>query len=198
MSVLTCEFFSQPMNFHVCQSKWHGFWPQEEFSCIPSYCQYAPWKQTLPGTRLSSPRQRTSRCLECLNKTGTNETSSFRGISRTQTLGISLYCAGDHPDGSLLYRLKDCLSSFFFSFPPSFSLLALGLKHFEGTEYPKPLISKYLLPTKTAHQLTVRIKNLNMNRAPDNIIRVSDADCGSVLLRLVCSEDLSVYVLPLS
>uniref|UniRef100_A0A8C9L5N7 GON-4-like protein n=1 Tax=Pavo cristatus TaxID=9049 RepID=A0A8C9L5N7_PAVCR len=51
------------------------------------------------------------------------------------------------------------------------NLLALGLKHFEGTEFPKPLISKYLLPTKTAHQLTVRIKNLNMNRAPDNIIR---------------------------
>uniref|UniRef100_A0A8C0UKF9 GON-4-like protein n=1 Tax=Cyanistes caeruleus TaxID=156563 RepID=A0A8C0UKF9_CYACU len=50
-------------------------------------------------------------------------------------------------------------------------LLALGLKHFEGTDFPKPLISKYLLPTKTAHQLTVRIKNLNMNRAPDNIIR---------------------------
>uniref|UniRef100_A0A8C3IQC7 GON-4-like protein n=1 Tax=Chrysemys picta bellii TaxID=8478 RepID=A0A8C3IQC7_CHRPI len=51
------------------------------------------------------------------------------------------------------------------------NLLALGLKHFEGTEFPKPLISKYLLPAKTAHQLTVRIKNLNMNRAPDNIIR---------------------------
>ncbi|XP_027766152.1 GON-4-like protein [Empidonax traillii] len=51
------------------------------------------------------------------------------------------------------------------------NLLALGLKHFEGTEFPKPLISKYLLPTKTAHQLTVRIKNLNMNRAPDNIVR---------------------------
>uniref|UniRef100_A0A8U8CGA8 GON-4-like protein n=1 Tax=Geospiza parvula TaxID=87175 RepID=A0A8U8CGA8_GEOPR len=50
-------------------------------------------------------------------------------------------------------------------------LLALGLKHFEGTDFPKPLISKYLLPTKTAHQLTVRIKNLTMNRAPDNIIR---------------------------
>uniref|UniRef100_A0A674H7P0 GON-4-like protein n=1 Tax=Taeniopygia guttata TaxID=59729 RepID=A0A674H7P0_TAEGU len=50
------------------------------------------------------------------------------------------------------------------------NLLALGLKHFEGTEFPKPLISKYLLPTKTAHQLTVRIKNLSMNRAPDNII----------------------------
>ncbi|NXW52427.1 GON4L protein, partial [Nyctiprogne leucopyga] len=62
-------------------------------------------------------------------------------------------------------------SVFFFSLPLSFSLLALGLKHFEGTEFPKPLISKYLLPTKTAHQLTVRIKNLNMNRAPDNIIR---------------------------
>uniref|UniRef100_K7FJ22 GON-4-like protein n=1 Tax=Pelodiscus sinensis TaxID=13735 RepID=K7FJ22_PELSI len=51
------------------------------------------------------------------------------------------------------------------------NLLALGLKHFEGTEFPKPLISKYLLPAKTAHQLTVRIKNLNMNRAPDNIIK---------------------------
>ncbi|XP_064257605.1 GON-4-like protein isoform X2 [Passer domesticus] len=51
------------------------------------------------------------------------------------------------------------------------NLLALGLKHFEGTDFPKPLISKYLLPTKTAHQLTVRIKNLTMNRAPDNIIR---------------------------
>ncbi|XP_041333910.1 GON-4-like protein isoform X2 [Pyrgilauda ruficollis] len=51
------------------------------------------------------------------------------------------------------------------------NLLALGLKHFEGTEFPKPLISKYLLPTKTAHQLAVRIKNLTMNRAPDNIIR---------------------------
>ncbi|XP_062454024.1 GON-4-like protein isoform X2 [Rhea pennata] len=51
------------------------------------------------------------------------------------------------------------------------NLLALGLKHFEGTDFPKPLISKYLLPTKTAHQLTVRIKNLNMNRAPDNIVR---------------------------
>uniref|UniRef100_A0A8D0HHR9 GON-4-like protein n=1 Tax=Sphenodon punctatus TaxID=8508 RepID=A0A8D0HHR9_SPHPU len=51
------------------------------------------------------------------------------------------------------------------------NLLALGLKHFDGTEFPKPLISKYLLTTKTAHQLTVRIKNLNMNRAPDNIIK---------------------------
>lgn len=53
------------------------------------------------------------------------------------------------------------------------SLLALGLKHFEGTEFPKSLISKYLLTTKTAHQLTVRIKNLNMNRVPDNILKVS-------------------------
>ncbi|XP_072840394.2 GON-4-like protein isoform X2 [Pogona vitticeps] len=51
------------------------------------------------------------------------------------------------------------------------NLLALGLKHFEGTEFPKPLISKYLLTTKTAHQLTVRIKNLNMNRVPDNILK---------------------------
>nr|XP_044994813.1 GON-4-like protein isoform X2 [Jaculus jaculus] len=51
------------------------------------------------------------------------------------------------------------------------NLLALGLKHFEGTELPKPLISKYLVTCKTAHQLTVRIKNLNMNRAPNNIIK---------------------------
>ncbi|ELW59841.1 GON-4-like protein [Tupaia chinensis] len=51
------------------------------------------------------------------------------------------------------------------------NLLALGLKHFEGTKFPKPLISKYLLTCKTAHQLTVRIKNLNMNRARDNIIK---------------------------
>lgn len=56
---------------------------------------------------------------------------------------------------------------------PSLSLLALGLKHFEGTKFPKLLMSKYLLTCKTAHQLTVRIKNLNMNRAPDNIIKVS-------------------------
>ncbi|XP_021564381.1 GON-4-like protein isoform X1 [Carlito syrichta] len=51
------------------------------------------------------------------------------------------------------------------------NLLALGLKHFEGTEVPNPLISKYLLTCKTARQLTVRIKNLNMNRARDNIIK---------------------------
>ncbi|XP_066218333.1 GON-4-like protein isoform X2 [Saccopteryx leptura] len=51
------------------------------------------------------------------------------------------------------------------------NLLALGLKHFEGTEFPKPLISKYLLTCKTAHQLTVRIKNRSMNRAPDNIFK---------------------------
>ncbi|XP_012623266.1 GON-4-like protein isoform X5 [Microcebus murinus] len=51
------------------------------------------------------------------------------------------------------------------------NLLALGLKHFEGTEFRNPLISKYLLTCKTAHQLTVRIKNLNMNRAHDNIIK---------------------------
>ncbi|EGW07080.1 GON-4-like protein [Cricetulus griseus] len=52
-----------------------------------------------------------------------------------------------------------------------FDLLALGLKHFEGTEFPKPLISKYLVTCKTAHQLTVRIKNLNQNRAPNNVIK---------------------------
>nr|XP_033780142.1 GON-4-like protein isoform X2 [Geotrypetes seraphini] len=51
------------------------------------------------------------------------------------------------------------------------NLLALGLKHFEGSEFPKPLMSKYLLTSKTAHQLTVRIKNLNMKRTPENIIK---------------------------
>lgn len=131
-----------------------------------------------------------------------------------QTFGISVYCATAHPNSNLPYCLKD-----FLSLPPPprplpsfFSLLALGLKHFEGTEFPKPLISKYLLPTKTAHQLTVRIKNLNMNRAPDNIIRVSDTFrlwfgifqiCVSGWCLLykkrcaVCSKDLFVYVLTL-
>ncbi|XP_006861628.1 PREDICTED: GON-4-like protein isoform X2 [Chrysochloris asiatica] len=51
------------------------------------------------------------------------------------------------------------------------NLLALGLKHFECTEFPKPLISKYLLTCKTVHQLTVRIKNLTLSRAPDNIVK---------------------------
>ena len=71
--------------------------------------------------------------------------------------------------------LQDGLSSEIECCCPFLSSLALGLKHFEGTEFPKPLISKYLLACKTAHQLTVRIKNLNMNRAPDNIIKVLPA-----------------------
>lgn len=62
------------------------------------------------------------------------------------------------------------------SYRLSLSLLALGLKHFEGTEFPKPLISKYLVTCKTAHQLTVRIKNLNLNRAPNNVIKVSECE----------------------
>ncbi|NWT63255.1 GON4L protein, partial [Erythrocercus mccallii] len=68
------------------------------------------------------------------------------------------------------------------------NLLALGLKHFEGIEFPKPLISKYLLPTKTAHQLTVRIKNLNMNRAPDNIIRYYKKTKQLPVLAKCCEE----------
>nr|XP_006001694.1 PREDICTED: GON-4-like protein isoform X1 [Latimeria chalumnae] len=52
------------------------------------------------------------------------------------------------------------------------NLMALGLKHFEDTDFPKPLISKYLMPSKTPHQLTVRIKNLNPRRAPENVIKV--------------------------
>ncbi|KAE8589189.1 hypothetical protein XENTR_v10022908 [Xenopus tropicalis] len=51
------------------------------------------------------------------------------------------------------------------------NLLALGLKHFEGTDYYKPLISKYLVTGKSAQQLTVRIKNLTMKKTPENIIK---------------------------
>ncbi|XP_019789069.1 GON-4-like protein isoform X8 [Tursiops truncatus] len=68
------------------------------------------------------------------------------------------------------------------------NLLALGLKHFEGTEFPKPLISKYLLTCKTAHQLTVRIKNLNMNRAPDNIIKFYKKTRQLPILMKCCEE----------
>ncbi|KAM9294617.1 GON-4-like protein, partial [Gastrophryne carolinensis] len=50
------------------------------------------------------------------------------------------------------------------------NLLALGLRHFEGTDFPKQLISKYLLTIKTARQLIVRLKNLSKRKMPDNII----------------------------
>ncbi|PIO32587.1 hypothetical protein AB205_0049560 [Aquarana catesbeiana] len=40
-----------------------------------------------------------------------------------------------------------------------------------GTEFSKQLISKFLLTAKTAHQLTVRIKNLTMKKSPDNVIK---------------------------
>ncbi|XP_027630269.1 GON-4-like protein [Tupaia chinensis] len=68
------------------------------------------------------------------------------------------------------------------------NLLALGLKHFEGTKFPKPLISKYLLTCKTAHQLTVRIKNLNMNRARDNIIKFYKKTKQLPILLKCCEE----------
>ncbi|CAK7309638.1 GON-4-like protein [Vulpes lagopus] len=68
------------------------------------------------------------------------------------------------------------------------NLLALGLKHFEGTKFPKLLISKYLLTCKTAHQLTVRIKNLNMNRAPDNIIKFYKKTKQLPVLMKCCEE----------
>ncbi|XP_063002335.1 GON-4-like protein [Elgaria multicarinata webbii] len=68
------------------------------------------------------------------------------------------------------------------------NLLALGLKHFEGTEFPKPLISKYLLTTKTAQQLTVRIKNLNMNRVPDNILKYYKSTKQLPALSKLCEE----------
>jgi len=58
------------------------------------------------------------------------------------------------------------------------SLLVLGLKHFENTDFPKPLISQFLMPPKTYHQLSVRIKNLSVSRAPDNVIKVSEAGWG--------------------
>ncbi|XP_072802498.1 GON-4-like protein isoform X4 [Vicugna pacos] len=68
------------------------------------------------------------------------------------------------------------------------NLLALGLKHFEGTEFPKLLISKYLLTCKTAHQLTMRIKNLNMKRAPDNIIKFYKKTKQLPMLMKCCEE----------
>lgn len=112
----------------------------------------------------------------------------FRRISGVQCLGRTV----PHPSSSLGGFLPPTL-------PLSLlSLLALGLKHFEGTEFPKPLISKYLLPTKTAHQLTVRIKNLNMNRAPDNIIRVRGTSWGLFQQgrAALCSKGLLVLTLP--
>ncbi|XP_077178867.1 GON-4-like protein isoform X2 [Paroedura picta] len=68
------------------------------------------------------------------------------------------------------------------------NLVALGLKHFEGAEFPKPLISKYLLTTKTAHQLTVRIKNLTMNRSPDNVIKYYKKTKQLPVLFQLCEE----------
>ncbi|XP_015277661.1 PREDICTED: GON-4-like protein [Gekko japonicus] len=68
------------------------------------------------------------------------------------------------------------------------NLLALGLKHFEGTEFPKPLISKYLLTTKTAHQLMVHIKNFTMNRAPDNVIKYYKKTKQLPVLSPLCEE----------
>ncbi|XP_020945357.1 GON-4-like protein isoform X1 [Sus scrofa] len=68
------------------------------------------------------------------------------------------------------------------------NLLALGLKHFEGTKFPKPLISKYLLTCKTARQLTVRIKNLNLSRAPDNIIKFYKKTKQLPILMKCCEE----------
>nr|XP_056709685.1 GON-4-like protein [Euleptes europaea] len=68
------------------------------------------------------------------------------------------------------------------------NLIALGLKHFEGTEFPKSLISKYLLTTKTAHQLTVHIKNLTMNRASDNAIKYYKKTKQLPVLFQLCEE----------
>ncbi|XP_006895844.1 PREDICTED: GON-4-like protein isoform X2 [Elephantulus edwardii] len=68
------------------------------------------------------------------------------------------------------------------------NLLALGLKHFECTELPKPLISKYLLTCKTVHQLTVRIKNLTQSKAPDNIIKLYKKTKQLPVLLKCCEE----------
>ncbi|KAB0364989.1 hypothetical protein FD754_009145 [Muntiacus muntjak] len=68
------------------------------------------------------------------------------------------------------------------------SLLALGLKHFEGTHFPKPLISKSFLACKTAHQLTVRIKSLTMNRPPDNILKFYKKTKQLPILMKCCEE----------
>ncbi|CAH2327579.1 GON-4 isoform X1 [Pelobates cultripes] len=51
------------------------------------------------------------------------------------------------------------------------SLLALGLKHFDGMEFYKTLISKYLIPAKTSQQLNAHIKNVTMQKSQDNIIK---------------------------
>ncbi|XP_053552975.1 uncharacterized protein LOC128644346, partial [Bombina bombina] len=75
---------------------------------------------------------------------------------------------------------------------PEDNLLTLGLKHFEGTEFIKTMISKYLLTTKTAHQLTVRIKNLTMKKTPDNIIKFYKK---TKLIPMMgkCCEDVQVH-----
>ncbi|KAM8921557.1 GON-4-like protein [Pelodytes ibericus] len=74
------------------------------------------------------------------------------------------------------------------------SLLTLGLKHFEGTEYTKALISKYLVTAKTAQQLTAHIKNLTMDKSPDNIIKFYNRTKllpAAVMAR--CCEDVQPY-----
>ncbi|XP_039623540.1 GON-4-like protein isoform X1 [Polypterus senegalus] len=50
-------------------------------------------------------------------------------------------------------------------------LLALGLKHFSETQNARQLISKYLLPGKTAKQLKFRIQKMSRPRAPENDIK---------------------------
>ncbi|XP_007946657.1 GON-4-like protein [Orycteropus afer afer] len=72
------------------------------------------------------------------------------------------------------------------------NLLALGLKHFECTEFPKPLISKYLLTCKTVHQLTVRIKNLTLSRAPDNIVKLYKKT-KQLPVMVKCCEDIQLH-----
>lgn len=106
------------MNSHVYQSKWHGFWQQGESLCIPSYCQYVPWKQTLYRTRSSSPRRRTSKSLELLRAMHMNGAALLRRISGMQTLGVAVSCVRAHPKSNL----PSCLKGFFSSLSPFFPL----------------------------------------------------------------------------
>uniref|UniRef100_UPI00358EE453 GON-4-like protein n=1 Tax=Myxine glutinosa TaxID=7769 RepID=UPI00358EE453 len=52
------------------------------------------------------------------------------------------------------------------------NLLALGLKHFEGSSNPKALISQYLMSFKSPQQIYIRIKNAMARQAEDNAIKL--------------------------
>uniref|UniRef100_A0A2K6U2F6 YY1 associated protein 1 n=1 Tax=Saimiri boliviensis boliviensis TaxID=39432 RepID=A0A2K6U2F6_SAIBB len=59
-----------------------------------------------------------------------------------------------------------------FMYPELLPVCSLKAKNLQGKIlFTKAEDNTYLLTCKTARQLTVRIKNLNLNRAPDNIIK---------------------------